>query len=115
MVVALQSAAQAIQDRFAEGQNIYLLFKSDIVEFLFKTSEGRDRRPIFSFFFFFFFVVCSALIFGGWVVVQERRHWGTGEGSPASHTFLCSKKKKGKQRKKERVSKQKLFKGCHQF
>ena len=28
--------------------------------------------------------------------------------------FLRSKKKKGKQRKKERASKQKLLKGCHQ-
>ena len=29
-------------------------------------------------------------------------------------TFLRSKKKKGKQRKKERLSKQKLLKDCHQ-
>ena len=30
------------------------------------------------------------------------------------HAFLRNKKKKGKQRKKERVSKQRLLKGCHQ-
>ena len=30
------------------------------------------------------------------------------------HTFLHSKRKKGKQRKKERVSKQKPLKACHQ-
>ena len=35
-------------------------------------------------------------------------------GRPAPPTFLCSKKKKGWQRKKERVSKQKLLKGCQQ-
>ena len=29
-------------------------------------------------------------------------------------TFLCSKNKKGKQRKKKKVSKQELLKGCHQ-
>lgn len=37
---------------------------------------------------------------------QGRRHLRS--------TFLCSKMKKGKQRKKERVSKQKILKGCHQ-
>ena len=37
--------------------------------------------------------------------------WPRGAWSP---TFLCSKNKKLKQRKKERVSKQKLFKDCHQ-
>ena len=32
----------------------------------------------------------------------------------SSPTFLRSKKKKGRQRQKERVSRQKLLKGCHQ-
>ena len=42
------------------------------------------------------------------------RGWG-GEGRGGmALTFLCSKKKKWKQKKKERVSKQKLLKGCHQ-
>ena len=39
--------------------------------------------------------------------------WGVG-GIPWLPTFLCSKKKKWKQKKNERVSKQKLLKGCHQ-
>ena len=36
-----------------------------------------------------------------------------GDRGGYAHIF-CSKKKKGKQRKKERVSKQKLLKACHQ-
>ena len=39
---------------------------------------------------------------------------GRGRGWHGLPTFLRSKKKKGRQREKERVSKQKLLKGCHQ-
>ena len=42
-------------------QNIYLLFNSDIVDFLFKINERRNRRPKFV-----IFVVWSALIVVGW-------------------------------------------------
>ena len=44
---------------------------------------------------------------------QGRRYWGAGGGhGPAN--FLRSKKKKLNKGKKERLSKQKLLKGCHQ-
>ena len=43
-------------------QNIYLLFNSDIVDFLFKTNRGRDRRPNFV-----VFVVWSVLLLVGGV------------------------------------------------
>ena len=38
---------------------------------------------------------------------------GTG-GAMAPPLFCVTKRKKGKKRKKERLSKQKLLKGCHQ-
>ena len=45
-----------------------LLVNSDIVNFLLRTNEGRDRRPNFV-----IFVVWSALTIGGWVVVAWNR------------------------------------------
>ena len=44
---------------FLEGQSIYLLFNSDIVNLLLKTDGGRDRMPNFV-----IFEVWSALILG---------------------------------------------------
>ena len=40
-----------------EGQNIHLLFNSDIMNYLLKTNGGRDKRPNL-FFVFFFFCCC---------------------------------------------------------
>ena len=37
-----------------KGQNINLLFSSDIVNYLLKTNEGRDKRPDLFFCLFFF-------------------------------------------------------------
>ena len=37
-----------------------------------------------------------------------------GEGGMASPLFSVAKRKKGNKEKKERVSRQKLLKGCHQ-
>ena len=34
-----------VRDCFPEGDNMDLLLNSDIVNFLLKTNEGRDRRP----------------------------------------------------------------------
>ena len=46
---------------------------------------------------------------------QGRRHrGGRGRGAIAPTIFCNKKKKKGNKEKKERVSKQKLLKGCHQ-
>ena len=42
-----------------EGQNINLLFNSDIMNCLLKTNEGRDKRPNLFFGFFFCFFFCS--------------------------------------------------------
>ena len=53
----------------------------------------------------FFFLTISQ----GW-----ESQWDAPPPSSTPSTFLHSKKKKGKQRKKERVSKQKLLKSCHQ-
>ena len=40
---------------------------------------------------------------------------GWGQSTPTHPSFFCvAERKKGKQRKKERASKQKLLKGCHQ-
>ena len=47
---------------FLEGQSIYLLFSSDIVNLLLKTDGGRDRKPNFV-----IFEVWSALILGVWM------------------------------------------------
>ena len=58
--LAHQSLAQVIQDCFPGRQNTYLLFNSDIVDFLLKTNGGRDRRANFV-----IFVVWSSLIVGG--------------------------------------------------
>ena len=43
-------------------QNIYLLFNFDIMDFLFETNRGRDRRPNFV-----IFVVWSVLLLVGGV------------------------------------------------
>ena len=51
---------------FQAGQSIYLLFNSDVVNFLLKTNVGRDRKPNFV-----IFVGWSALIVGGWVSGDE--------------------------------------------
>ena len=51
---------------FLEGQSIYLLFNSDVVNFLLKTNGGRDRKPNFV-----LFLGWSALIVGGWVSRDE--------------------------------------------
>ena len=51
------------EDRFPGGSEVHLLFNSDIVNSLLKTT-GRETRPAFD-----ILVVWSALITGGWVVV----------------------------------------------
>ena len=43
---------------------------------------------------------------------QGRRYWGA--GGHESPLFCVAKRKKGNKGKKERLSKQKLLKGCHQ-
>ena len=52
-----------------KGQNINLLFNSDIVNYLLKTNAGRDKRPDLFFCCCFFSVVWSALIVGGSMVL----------------------------------------------
>ena len=49
-------------------ENVNLLFDSDMVNLLLKTSGGRDRRPNFV-----ILVVWSAFIVGGWVAVARGR------------------------------------------
>ena len=53
------------EDRFPEGQEVYLLFNSDIANYyyLFEISEGETERPNFV-----IFVVWSALIVSGCVL-----------------------------------------------
>ena len=51
------------EDRFPGGPEVHLLFNSDIVNSLLKTTGG-ETRPAFD-----ILVVWSALITGGWVVV----------------------------------------------
>ena len=46
-MVALQSSALEVRDHFPRGTSIYLLFNSDILNFLLKTKVGRQRRPNF--------------------------------------------------------------------
>ena len=46
------------------GENVDLLFNSDIVNLLLKTNRGRNRKPNFV-----IFIVWSALIVGRWLVV----------------------------------------------
>ena len=49
------------------------------------------------------------------IVITRPGKQGQGTRGPCPHNFVRSKKKRGKQReKKERVTKQKLLKGCHQ-
>ena len=52
------------------------------------------------------------------LTIQSRRHRGRGRGRGACHPptslFCVAKRKKGDKGKKERISKQKLLKGCHQ-
>ena len=50
------------EDRFPGGPEVHLLFNSDIVNSLLKTTGGETRPA-------FVIVVWSALITGGWVVV----------------------------------------------
>ena len=57
-----------VRDRFPERQNMNLLFDSDIVNLLLKTSRVRNRRPSFV-----IFVIWSALTVSGWVVVTWDR------------------------------------------
>ena len=58
-----------VRDRFpGRGlENVNLLFDSDMVNLLLKTSGGRDRPN------FVILVVWSALIVGSWVVVARGR------------------------------------------
>ena len=53
-----------VRDRFLGGENMDLVFNSDIVNLLLKTNAGRDRRPNSV-----IFEVWSALIVDGRVVV----------------------------------------------
>ena len=73
-----------------EGQNINLLFNSDIMNCLLKTNEGRDKRPnlFFVFFVLFFFVVWSALSVAGLVVVACSRKSYLRPGEIASLLML---------------------------
>ena len=74
-------------------------------------------------------IIVFVLPLTGFPLSHGRQHRGTGGGMPPlpsplpppsphththTHTFLSSKKKKWKQRRKKRVWKQKLLKGCHQ-
>ena len=43
--LASPSINLAVQDCLSRGENMDLLFDSDIVNFLLKTKGGRDRRP----------------------------------------------------------------------
>ena len=85
--LALQCSAKAIQDIFPGRQNIYLLFNSDIVDFLFKTSGGRDRRPNFVIF------VCGGgveqkVLFRAGCFPGFIQGWGTqGESKISSFSF----------------------------
>ena len=45
--LANQSSNPAVGDRFPGGENMNLLYNSDIVSLLLKTNAGRDRRPNF--------------------------------------------------------------------
>ena len=57
-----------------EGQNINLLFNSDIINYLLKTNGGKDKRPNLIFVFCCcFFVVWSALGVAGMMVVAWSR------------------------------------------
>ena len=47
-------------------------------------------------------------------LIHGRRYWGGPGGPCLPHFFTLQKEKKGKKGKKERLSKQKLLKGCHQ-
>ena len=59
--LANQSSIPAVRDRFPGGQNMNLLFHSDIVNLLLKANGGRGRKPDFV-----IFVDWSALIVVGW-------------------------------------------------
>ena len=49
-----------VQDRFPGGENIDLLFNSDIVNFLLETNRGeRQKAFFFSLFFFIYSLKCS--------------------------------------------------------
>ena len=62
LVVAPQSSTLEVRDHFPGGASIYLLFNSDILNFLLKTNVGRHKRLNFV-----IFVVWSAwILVGGW-------------------------------------------------
>ena len=55
-MIALQSSTPKFRDRFPGGTSMYLLFKSDIVNFLLKFNVGDTEGLIF----IVIFVVLSA-------------------------------------------------------
>ena len=45
--LANKNPVRAVRYQFSAGENIYLLFNSDIVKLLLKTNVGRDKRSDF--------------------------------------------------------------------
>ena len=80
LLLTLESLTSVDGDRFPGGQEAYLLFNSDIVNYLLKATVGRGRRLNL-----LIFVGWSALIAGGWLVVAWGRKCCLG---PADFTSL---------------------------
>ena len=72
-----------IQDPLPVGENMYLLFNSNIVNLLLKTKWGRNRRP-----YFVLFLVSSVLIVGRWGLVAWSRKPCLGPAGIAYFVFL---------------------------
>ena len=47
LMVYNQSSNPVVQDRFLGGENMNLLFNSDIVNLLLKTNEGREKAECY--------------------------------------------------------------------
>ena len=78
-----QSSNSAVRYRLPGGEDMDLLFNSDIANLLIKANGGRDRRPNFV-----IFVIWTALIVGGWVVVAWSRKSCLGPAEISSFVFL---------------------------
>ena len=81
--LANQSSNSVVQDRSPGGEDMDLLFNSDIVNLLLKTNGGRHRKPNFV-----IFVVWSAVIVDGWIVVAWSRKSCLGPAEISSFMFL---------------------------
>ena len=62
-----------VSDRFPGGQNTHILINFDIMKFLLKTNDGRDRGPNFAIF----------LVWGASYVSAESLEW---KGSISHHS-----------------------------